>query len=490
MIKPWVPVVAAVTGTVAVVAVVAAVSAGSGGGLPYAGGGAPGPPVLHLAAGLTPDSASRLSAGSPAGTNAGGYRLEAVLPTGPASARLVELSAGAADRTVVKRLAAALGKPAPVRGDRLWQAGNLVVRDAAGQPWSSDECGPDTPVASAGVSASCSVVGVAGSSGGVGVDGAPAQPVPSWASPPGKATKPLPPLDCVQSEQSGPCPTRLPKAPRPISEGKALAAARPVLAAVGLAAETPQVRDLGGIVEVSVNPTVDGRPTADVATRVLVGPDGSVTSASGQLTNGRAGASYPLVSAQQAFDALPPPPRILVACLPSEDCPNQAAEPVLTGATLGLFPALLRGDRQVLLPAWLFHVRGQNELLAQLAVQQRFLAGPSQPSTIEPTRIAPPPPAGLPTGSSDAPSNDLRYSLSADSRTLTLHTFRGVCPDKDDTATADEKGDLVVVHITRRPPSDGICVALAKAEALPVQLSAPLGMRRVVDEKGHPLPRI
>ena len=489
MIKPWVPVVAAVTGTVAVVALVAAVSAGSGGGPPYAGGGAAGPPVLHLAAGLTPDSASRLTAGAPAGTNAGGYRLEGRLPTGPASARLVELSAGAADLAVVKRLAAALGKPAPVRGDRLWRAGNLVVRDAAGQPWSSNQCGPDTPVASERVDAPCSDVAIAGSSGGVGVEGAPAPPVPSWASPPGKATKPLPPVDCVQSEQSGPCPTRLPKEPRPIAEGKALAAARPVLVAVGLAAETPQVRDLGGIVEVSVNPTVDGRPTAEVATRVLVGPDGSITSASGQLTNGRAGASYPLVSAQQAFDALPPTPRILAACMPVAGCPKQA-ESVLTGATLGLFPALLRGDRQVLLPAWLFQVKGQNELLAQMAVQRRFLADPNQPSTIEPTHIAPPPPVDLPTGSSDAPSNDLRYSLSADSRTLTLHTFRGVCPDRDDTATADEKGDLVVVHIARRPPSDGICVALAKTEALPVQLSAPLGMRRVVDEKGHPLPRI
>ena len=450
MIKPWVPVVAAVTGTVAVVAVVAAVSAGSGGGLPYAGGGAAGPPVLHLAAGLTPDSASRLTAGAPAGTNAGGYRLETVLPTGPASARLVELSAGAADLSVVKRLAAALGKPAPVRGDHLWRAGNLVVRDAAGQPWSSNQCGPDTPVASERVDAPCSDVAVAGSSGGAGGTAAPAPPVP---------------------------------------EGKALAAARPALVAVGLAAETPQVRDLGGIVEVSVNPTVDGRPTAEVATRVLVGPDGSITSASGQLTNGRTGASYPLVSAQQAFDALPPTPRILAACMPVAGCPKQA-ESVLTGATLGLFPALLRGDRQVLLPAWLFQVKGQNELLAQLAVQRRFLADPNQPSTIEPTRIAPPPTVDLPTGSSDAPSNDLRYSLSADSRTLTLHTFRGVCPDKDDTATADEKGDLVVVHIARRPPSDGICVALAKTEALPVQLSAPLGMRRVVDEKGHPLPRI
>lgn len=57
---------------------------------------------------------------------------------------------------------------------------------------------------------------------------------------------------------------------------------------------------------------------------------------------------------------------------------------VITGATLGLTMAQDAG-RPTLVPAWLFTVRGQDEPLAQVAVQPSYLAPPviasDQPGT-------------------------------------------------------------------------------------------------------------
>jgi hypothetical protein len=52
---------------------------------------------------------------------------------------------------------------------------------------------------------------------------------------------------------------------------------------------------------------------------------------------------------------------------------------VITGATLGLTMAQDAG-RPTLVPAWLFTVKGQDEPLAQIAVEASYLAPPPTPA--------------------------------------------------------------------------------------------------------------
>jgi len=110
--------------------------------------------------------------------------------------------------------------------------------------------------------------------------------------------------------------------------------------------------------------------------------------ASGWLATPTADATYPLISARQGYDQLLQQPQPMMALgMPCRIVPGtQGCAPtpdrVVTGATLGLTQAY-RTDRGILLvPAWLFHVRGQSTPVAVVAVQRAFIGQPEPPSPI------------------------------------------------------------------------------------------------------------
>ena len=236
----------------------------------------------------------------------------AVLPSaGPGAAppRLVELSSGPVERAVVIRLASALGQPAPVRVDRGWQAGRLIVQDRAGQPWCLTEPfgGP-----------------------------VPAQPF------------------CVQGEPSGRCASPPVTDAAPLSRAQVLAVTGPVLAAVGLTVEQARITSRPQGTQIWVDPIRDTLATVGVATRLTLTPPGAISAASGQLAAGRPGVAYPLVSAREALAQLPGAP---------------AGPAVLASARLALAPLPLGPDRLVLAPTWVFTVPGREQPVTQLAVR-------------------------------------------------------------------------------------------------------------------------
>ena len=103
-------------------------------------------------------------------------------------------------------------------------------------------------------------------------------------------------------------------------------------------------------------------------------------SADGWLPDVTQGDRYPVVTAQRAFELLQEQPRPMIEmCMRRpDDKPGCADIPptAITGASLGLSIAHDSG-RPTLVPAWLFTVKGQDEPLAQVAVEARFLAPPA-----------------------------------------------------------------------------------------------------------------
>lgn len=334
------------------------------------------PPTLHLSASARVAEPSTEPGLLPSAV----YRLDAALPAGvPPDQPVYRLPAGPADTTVVRRLATALGVSESPRLEGLsWVAGSglrvLRVSGGAGQPWSfgAMPCGLPQPVPP-------------GSDAAAGVA-------------PQRGTIANRCLRSIGPPQPGVDPT--PSAP--VEAATARAAADPVLAAVGLADAPTQV--LAGGSMVTVDPTVDGRPTADWQTVVDVGSTG-VLAAHGWLARPVQGPAYPVISARDAFTALSHQPRPLwVARCPTRagaapSCPQPQPLGVVTGATLGLALRDDGGDA-TLVPAWLFHLQAQPEPAVQVAVSSALLA----PPVGAPTPIYPAPPASSAATSSPVPS--------------------------------------------------------------------------------------
>jgi hypothetical protein len=343
-----------------------------------------GPPPLRLTSGAgaaggvalaAQDSTSEGRGWAPYG---GDYQVEGPLPEGPDSARVYRPTASATKEWIAK-LADALGLDGTVRRD----GANWIVRDGAatlrvstgpGNPWTfvreeGASCLPMPVDPSAGrdSAVSCTAVGVASPAAGANDDA---------VSPPTAPVRP-------------PTSASTPPQPPTVSGNDALRAADPVLAAVGLdaPAEAPPAAP---VVTVTVDPTVAGLRTSGVATEVSVDSQG-VAWAHGWLGGTREGAAYPLVSAAKAIDQLKggPEPAIAIDCpmpAPMEVAPDgskvdvapscPAAKPtVIVGADLGL-SLQWDADGPVLVPAWLFQVRGWEQPLALIAVQPRYLGEP------------------------------------------------------------------------------------------------------------------
>src|SRR5207253_6895706 len=95
---------------------------------------------------------------------------------------------------------------------------------------------------------------------------------------------------------------------------------------------------------------------------------------SGWLAAPAAGTEYPLVSAKRALDALPAPPRILIACATPAvaDCPMPRPV-VVTGARPGLTLRYQDRGGPLLAPAWLYDVRGGGFPPAAVAIDPAYL---------------------------------------------------------------------------------------------------------------------
>ena len=272
---------------------------------------------------------------------AGTVEVAAELPVGPSRGQVRDLPAGAATEEQVVRLAAALGVDGPAeRADDRWQvaAGGtvLVVSDTAGTPWQLSTPAGDPPVLT--------------------LPGAPDASVSS----PGGPSRATPGLRAV---------TR---------------AASQVLAAIGLRGAEVRFGAGPGTRDVVAAPVVDRLPTAGMDTWLRYGPGARLIGAAGWLgTPAAAGQWYPLIPAEEALATLPAGPEIAVEC-GSPMCGPR----VVVGARPGLLLRQAAGAAVVLVPAWLFTLRGGGAPLAAIAVDPDFLTRTAP----EPDRSAAPPP--------------------------------------------------------------------------------------------------
>jgi hypothetical protein len=371
------PVIAAAMVVAVLVAVVVVVSAVRGGNGPTA------PPVLHLTSvaggslGLPVQPAAGASdKGGAAGSSpsGSGWQLEGTLPNGPSSGRVHLLPAGPTTRAFVSALARALGMSgAPQHLSGGWYlvsgATELSVSELAGRHWSYSNHGCIAgPVLDPQTGTACAVAtpappippapGASGAPGGTGF------------SPPPKASSPVPVAQ-----------------PQPVPENVARSLARPVLEAVGVNPDTARVDTAGGQSNVVFTPEVAGSTVLGLETRVSVDEHGQIVDASGWLATPTASATYPLISARQAYDQLrqQPQPLMELGMAPCRSVSGTAGcaptpDRVVTGATLGLTQAYSTNHGILLVPAWLFQVRGEPTPTAVVAVEAAFLGEPNQPS--------------------------------------------------------------------------------------------------------------
>ena len=295
----------------------------------------------------------------------------------------------------------------------------------------------------------------------------------------------------------------------------ARAAARAVLEAAGQDPDQATEAAQGAFVTLAVDPVVDGLPTSGMTTSVsAAGP--TVLAAQGWLAVTEPGATYPLISAREAWDVLVATPRPvpLMACpepAPSAGLPVQypgcGGGPVrVTGARAGL-SLQWSGAEPVLVPSWLFTVDGSPAPLAQVAVEPRLL-GPDDAGagggsgggaggsvgTAEPG-VAPgggdpgqPPPTAAEPPDAGRQSRFTAVERAADDRSLTVRFWGGVEDCYAYTVRAVESDESVELTLSERAKGDGPCIELAQEHTRTVELSAPLGPRVVRDaETGESL---
>jgi hypothetical protein len=346
---------------VAIVAIVGGAVWLTGRGGDSTGAGAR-PPLLHLSSVANGRDVAPMAA-SATGVNGGsGYVLTGTLPEGqPADRSVWRLRPSSA--TDAADVAAALGlsgTPARVDGGWVLRDGDnrLVVRDDSGWSYGMD-CAPDQPVSNEDVSVMCAYAtsGAAGSTnpsaGGDASTDVSSSPVP--------APQPMP------SIKPGP------------SESDARSAAARILDRLGLGDAALSVYAGDPSATVQASPRLGGLVTSGWVTSLQIDGDLHVVSADGWLHGATEQDTYPVVTAQRAFDLLQQQPRpMMEMCMQRKDGqPGCADVPPteVTGASLGLILDY-ESERPVLVPAWLFDIKDQTEPVAQIAIEPAYLAPP------------------------------------------------------------------------------------------------------------------
>jgi hypothetical protein len=428
---------------------VAAVTAGAAQLVHRTGGGAGpagAPPPLHLVGRDAAGSAAAEYASAPVGAPT----VAGPLPAGPARERVRTLPAGTVPAGTVAALARALGLTGtPTRTAVGWQLTSggrvLQVTGTAGQPWLLAVQPPG------GKPLGGTTCRVTGSGGVVGSDGAPLCPPPvvlpappdgagrsgrsGAGGAPAGGTQPGAPASDVGSAGSGSLAPDQPAPDQPVSTGSAapipgrplpvdpkqsvpprlipplpvqplpvptrptdtntLLAARPVLAALGLAQAPIQVRRLPGQVVVVADPVVDGLPTSGFDTSLQVAPDRSIVAGHGWLAHPVAGAEYPLLPAAEAVKQIATP-AIARPC-GKTGCPGPPPM-VITDARLGLLLQWNAVAQALLVPAWHYDVRGLDAPIVVIAVQPAYLGGGPRTPADAPLPVPVTPGGGYPNG--------------------------------------------------------------------------------------------
>ncbi|WP_328463098.1 hypothetical protein [Streptomyces sp. NBC_00448] len=471
----------------AIAAVAAAVLVVGGGGAWWAsaaggggGGNAGDPSPLRMDA---PVNGAAPGASGPTDGGADLYHLTGTLPQGPEKAAIYDAS-GAVTTADVQRLARLLGVPGSVRTENgSWRVG--AEAGAARPSLMVSRTAPGTWTYTSG--------------------GAPA----TGARTGGSDTSPVP-------------------------AAKAAAVAAPVLKGLGLSgAKVDTSTAVGPIRTVSADPRVGGMSTHGWTTSLQIGADGRISNGFGRLSDLAKGDTYPVVSAATALKelntsttimhpgavnggivpcrAVPAPSAKSGAksgatsttsggassspCVPSSGG-GQSTE--VRGASFGLALEYVSGV-QTLVPAWLFQTAPagatRTSVVAQTAVDPRYIASPSgSPGSVPPTGPASPPPSLnpggpiLPTSPADPanpPSGRTVHRVPIDSyttagRTLTLVYEGGACDTYQ--ASASASGGQVRVSVVATPkPKGTVCPMIIRSMSQKVTLAAPLGDRKVVD---------
>jgi hypothetical protein len=173
-----------------------------------------------------------------------------------------------------------------------------------------------------------------------------------------------------------------------------------VFVAVGVNPDAAKVVTEGGQRSLVFSADLAGSTVLGLDTRVSLDEQGKIVDASGWLAKPVASAAYPLISARQAYDQLLRQPQPMMAldmpCRVVAGVQGCAPIPdrVVTGATLGLAQAYTTDRGILLVPAWLFSVRGQSVPVSVVAVQRAFLGEPAQPSVGDQTGVGSEPKGG------------------------------------------------------------------------------------------------
>ncbi|QJT06798.1 hypothetical protein G9272_13450 [Streptomyces asoensis] len=280
----------------------------------------------------------------------------------------------------------------------------------------------------------------------------------------------------------------------PVSEAAAKKAAAPVLKAVGQdGAEVDASQVMGSQRVVNADPVFGELPTYGWTTGISVDAQGEVVGGNGQLETPVKGDTYPLLSAQEALEALNAAPgtdhrmgiggcaspvplkdRLESPCGSSTAAP-QAQTATVEDAVLGLAPHT-SGGRQVLVPSWLFDVTASGVAggytVTQPAVEPAYLKSAATPT---------------PTPTASSGTRNVKVDgYTAEGKELTVSFTGGVCGDYK--ATATESGGEVKVTVTETPWPDKVCILIAKEYHQTVQLAESLGSRKVVGSDGGAIP--
>ena len=357
------------------------------------------PPLLHLNSQTSSRAMGVAEPAAPAG-GGGGYVLTGTLPSGQPSDQPVYRPAKAT-KAGAERIAGALtlrGTPTRISGGWVLRAPDtmrLIVTDSGSWSFGMD-CFADQPIEKESVDVMCA----SASGGGVAVGTATVAP-PATAAPPPTAKPPTP---GASKPTPAPVVTTYPTPPPGPPEQQARQDAQPILAALGLADTTVTVQPSSPTSYVSANPTIDGKPTSGWTTSLVFDNNDKLVSANGWITDTTKGDSYPVITAQRAFDLLKQTPIAYpLLCQVRKDGKGGCEPPQpmkVAGATLGLMlDADLKGP--LLVPAWLFTVEGQSQPTPQLAIDPSYIAKPAPPTpqpggpvnSTSPKAVPPAPPA-------------------------------------------------------------------------------------------------
>lgn len=268
---------------------------------------------------------------------------------------------------------------------------------------------------------------------------------------------------------------------------------RTVLAASGVDPDAAHEQSVGPAQFMAVDPVVDGMRTAGFTTTVTV-MGTTVQSAQGWFASTEQGATYPVMTAKEAWDALvrTPLPMPLVACPepgPEGQDPVACGGPVtVTGARLGL-SLQWSGEQPLLVPSWLFDVEGSPQPLVQVAVEPAYVQASGDVPTSAPggggpgsTGSAAPPSAPSTEPGPDEPmSRFTSVRRGADDSSLEVRFWGGVEDCYEYAVRAAESADTVALSLSERTTFDGACIDMAQEYDRTVRLDEPLGGRRVVD---------